>query len=444
MASASRLLFSLASFGTICSAASPSGIDWNAIKAPLHEIVTNLSSKYNCSISLAIRGADGRVSVAGGSVGPKRATSTSDKYAWGSITKSLTGASIMSLIGQGKLALDDKVAPLVDPLLARMQKKDPAQNFSSIEELWGAENMSSLTIRELLGMLSGIPDFDTAKPTREGLYEDSLRAFLYENPRKFYRPSELMSVPWVRDHYTPCNSTMHICYSSTNFMLLGMVLASVAGDASWKDLNQTAFLPPDLRPQVQFAMAGAPSDFSVVSGYDRTAYNMPAGHFNNKDVGDVDGVFAGWTASNIIATPETIADMAWEIYGPEPSVAPKALVDQMLPATPRSMYGLATFNLAMTTGHNDSLGVAYGHLGATYGYQSIMGYFPALGISLAVGTNIETDQQAQPSETVCLSYNTLVGAVLGEKFHCISEAKSFYFQTCSCHKATPEVHAIAV
>jgi len=49
-------------------------------------------------------------------------------------------------------------------------------------------------------------------------------------------------------------------------------------------------------------------------------------------------------------------------------------------------YGLATFNLTRMT-PND---VAYGHLGATYGYQSVVVYIPSLTLSVAIGTNIES------------------------------------------------------
>ena len=38
----------------------------------------------------------------------------------------------------------------------------------------------------------------------------------------------------------------------------------------------------------------------------------------------VDGVFAGWTASDLVGTPAAVAALAWAIYGPEPTVLPKA------------------------------------------------------------------------------------------------------------------------
>lgn len=57
-------------------------------------------------------------------------------------------------------------------------------------------------------------------------------------------------------------------------------------------------------------------------------------------------------------------------------------------------YGLATFNLTHLTPNE----TAYGHLGATYGYQSVLVYIPSLELSIAIGTNLERDRQDQPQD----------------------------------------------
>jgi hypothetical protein len=56
-------------------------------------------------------------------------------------------------------------------------------------------------------------------------------------------------------------------------------------------------------------------------------------------------------------------------------------------------YGLATFNLTGHTGlkEPDQNRIAMGHLGATYGYQSIVAYFPGPDFALAIGSSIERD-----------------------------------------------------
>ena len=45
----------------------------------------------------------------------------------------------------------------------------------------------------------------------------------------------------------------------------------------------------------------------MVPGYDRTGYNVPKGQHNNQDVAGVTGVFAGWTASDLVGTATDVA-----------------------------------------------------------------------------------------------------------------------------------------
>ena len=54
----------------------------------------------------------------------------------------------------------------------------------------------------------------------------------YEEPDHFYGPMEILSLPWV---YVGRKSpvTRH-SYSSTNFLLLGLMLADLAGSGTWE------------------------------------------------------------------------------------------------------------------------------------------------------------------------------------------------------------------
>ena len=47
-------------------------------------------------------------------------------------------------------------------------------------------------------------------------------------------------------------------------------------------------------------------------------------------------------------------------------------------------------------------------MGATYGYQSLIAYFPKLGAAIAVGTSLETDTQQHPADTLCFAYNKAI------------------------------------
>ncbi|CAK9019402.1 unnamed protein product [Durusdinium trenchii] len=402
----------------------------------LLEVARKKSAEYNCSFSIAVRTPSGKAAVASGVVDFENAqpAKESDLYPWGSVTKMFTAASVMKLVGSGKFRLDDAIAPLVDDLLGKMAAKDPSQNFSSVEELWGAD-LAKTTLRQLLSMQSSIPDFDTATPSKGGgISKDPLRAELYTTPNHFYKPTELMSVPWVANHSKDCQAQPFVgkfCYSSTNFMLLGMALAQATGVDSWAAFNQTAFLPDYLQNQIRFANSGSPKDAGSVPGYDRTSYNRAPGNLSNHNNWEVEGVFAGWTASNVVATAAHIADLSWEIWK-EHSLAPEALVKQMIPSA-MHIYGMGAFNVGLFSGGvRGPLGQGYGHLGATYGYQSIVGFFPALNVSVAIATNIETDKQVQTPDSLCFTYHAVAGLLMNKTFDCKFQTMGYYGGRCTC------------
>ena len=78
-------------------------------------------------------------------------------------------------------------------------------------------------------------------------------------------------------------------------------------------------------------------------------------------------------------------------------------------------------------------GRAYGHLGATYGYDSIVIYFPAADVSLAVGTTIETDEQSAPSDAVCLAYHAVLAALTNStEPTCVYRKSGYWGGVCDC------------
>ena len=159
----------------------------------LHKIARNESQKYNCSVSIAFRSARGRAAAAFGAVDPAGAPAkTGDVFVWGSVTKVVTGASILRLVADGRLALDDAAAPYVDRFLARLGVA------WTLGDLWGAQNVSKTTVRDLLGMTSSVPDFDTANPCfpQPCKLTDPMRHLLYTTKQP-YGPLDLLALPWV-------------------------------------------------------------------------------------------------------------------------------------------------------------------------------------------------------------------------------------------------------
>ncbi|KAL3931254.1 MAG: hypothetical protein SGPRY_001200 [Prymnesium sp.] len=382
------------------------------IEEAISPMLRRLSLKYDCAISLAVRGpqhSDINVALAAGQsdrISGRKARAT-DRFVWGSVTKLVTGASVLRLVDQGALSLQDRVAPLddavrcppihhpstraltVDPFLARSAATTPSQNFSSIVQLWG-EGVGEVRVKDLLSMHSGIPDFDTATPGKNPT--DPFRASCYAHPRHAYSPAQLISLPWVRRPLLFPAGTCDVrkyynCYSSTNYVLLGMLLAQHFGEQ--KPGRETGRQGRTGDGLVGWWESRKLTEEGCESPTDMNAhYSLVAA-----------GVFGGWTASDLVADASDVAQLGQDVYGPDYKLISKPLVDMMYAESAETGYGLATFNLSRLT-PND---IAYGHLGATYGYQSLLVYVPTLQLSFAIGTNIERDFQDQPSDVSGLS-----------------------------------------
>ena len=82
-----------------------------------------------------------------------------------------------------------------------------------------------------------------------------------------------------------CNTRKYYnCYSSTNYVLLGLLLAAKSGASSWDGYKQMSGIQPAATQfaKLDFAVTGSPADFTKVHGYDTTHYNH-----NNKSYGHV-------------------------------------------------------------------------------------------------------------------------------------------------------------
>lgn len=410
----------------------------STLKCALQEIADASARKYSCTFAIALRGEDSlQVSVGSGPDGAEA------MFVWGSVTKMITGVSVLRAAHAGYFALDDPVAPILDPYFAAQG----AANMT-LEGLFGPL-AKRVTVRQLATMTAGVPDYDTAKPNETDFSKstDPFRAIVYRDPSKDWSPFDLLRVPWVAKGEMAFPPGTDKDYSSTNFVLLGLVLAATVGHGvSWDRFDQLAFRPPHavasgLLNHSRFARHGAPSDYTSLDAFDRTSYNgHNASSLPGTSVRNVHGVFGGWTASDLVAPVMDVADLAFDIYGPQSDSSLVSAADiAMMVNKSQVWYGFATFLLNAFTGLPTDApppavdyGTCYGHLGATYGWNSVAFFTPGTNISISVATNTETNEQAGPSDAYCLAYNRVRQILAGDPVHDCSYVASGYFGTCVC------------
>lgn len=364
------------------------------------------------------------LSLAAGQISPGVNASAADRFGWGSVTKTFTGAAILRLVADGKLSLDDKVASMVDPMLA-------SYSYRSLEELFSVDgwypappkyfNASLITVRDLLHMQAGVPDYDS----------EAFRHLQYTLSSVDFTPLQLFDFVHggllFEPGATPPSNKFGIQpgYSSMDFVLLGCVLAyhQNISLADWSQLDQSRILPVDME-DISFPNSGPYKEhLAPVRGYDRYSFagrsQLPLGF----DVSNVSAA-GGWTAGNVIMPVLSASKWAFSLFGKNASVLPRNIVQQMKPkpgTVQHSYYGLATMNITGAFGGGSGAPpdwTAYGHLGATYGFSAAMVYFEDLDVAVSLAANVEM-AQSHLIEALCLVYNLLLDVKNGgETRHC--------------------------
>jgi len=394
----------------------------SSLSSDLQSYIDAASAQINGSVSVAIRASSIRsLALASGFVDSDQKTpaTTSDKYAWGSVTKTFTGAAILKLVQQGSLSLDDRVHQFVDPVLrdsnyayATMQELFSTDRWVNVPSTGPKYNASDITIRHLLSMRSGVPDYDS----------DAFRHIQYAHGDVDFSPADLLD--WVHGplQFSPGQippesaAAMQPGYSSMNFVLLGYVLCYFEGVTDWTQYSQASIVPTDING-IHFANAGPFREhLSPVHGYDRFSFASRHGEF---DVSDV-SAGGGWTGGNVIMSPSSAAEWIFALYGPGGRVLSHKIARQMVPraGTPgNGYYGLATMNLTGLFGGGTGSPrdwSSYGHMGDTYGFSGIAAYISGVDVfedmAISFGSNVEGAQFSLLG-AMCKVYNRILDEI---------------------------------
>jgi len=285
----------------------------------------------------------------------------------GSTTKALVAATVMLLVEEGLLGLDDPLSKWVE----------------------GYPAWEAITVRQLLGMRSGIPDY---------LMDQLLWLGVVLEPGKPVSPQELLAN--VSDAPLEFEPGQTCRYSNTNFILLGLVIEAVSGHPAHEEIRDRIMLPLGL--EHTYLDVSGKVDERLVHGYmdPRMAFmelNLSPDLIAliPKDMlaseGLVDCTYLAhpslsWTAGALVTTPlDMIRTMRSLLAG---MVVGDFLLQQMKESGPceipaeTSDYGLGM--MAWDT----PLGRAYGHGGLMYGYSGKTGYVEAADLvySYSVGS----------------------------------------------------------
>lgn len=274
-----------------------------------------------------------------------------------SVTKPLVAVTVLRLVDLGELGLDDPLARYVP-------------DFPRAGEV---------TIRHLLGMRSGIPDY-----TRAWGFMDELEEDLRENRERKWAEKELLAI--TADAPFEFSPGERYAYSNTNYILLGEVIEAVTGGPWWQALNELVATPLGLSATM-FPVEGTPA--RLVTGYadiDRDAF---VDSLAGRPFGSV--ITSAGAAGGLVSTPDDLTLFARSVFaGDFLSAGSKAAMIAVGQAGYEREYGLG-----MAVHLPDLRTRVAGHTGTMIGYSSLVWYAPDHDLAISVLVN---DGMAAPED----------------------------------------------
>ena len=251
----------------------------------------------------------------------------SDRFRIGSVTKTFAAVVVLQLVAEGKLGLDDSVERWLPNLL---------------------RNGRRITVRQLLGHRSGLFD-----------YTDDQSVFrpYWSRPRFVWTPRRLIAL--AQDHapvFTPPGS--QFAYSSTNYLVLGLIAERAARAPLGRQLLERIFRPLGLR-DTSF-VPGPWRAFGEAHGFRVPSHDgIVSTGAAATDTGEYSASWAG-AAGAIVSTADDLTRFFEALLGDR--VLRPDLLRTMETTRPPGRYGLGLAT------YQTRCGRAWGHTGSVLGY----------------------------------------------------------------------------
>jgi D-alanyl-D-alanine carboxypeptidase len=268
------------------------------------------------------------------------------QFGIGSVTKSVIAAQVMQLVESGELSLDD---PATDHLPADF-----------------AFDTNGATIRHLLDMRSGIPDW----------YGEAMEAEVAKNRTRVWKPADVLAL--VGPARRPAGSLFE--YADTNYNLLGLVIEHVR-QRPLVEVLRDGVLRVEGTERLIYQPHEAPSDpMAMPLGESHDALQKGGGYLPSLSDASSAGP-AGSIASDSISLARW-----WRAFCAGEIVSEASLIEMSTFVGGPDGYGFGLFNVA------DPWGFGVGHTGGNFGYSSWAGCMPGgHGVVVVVLTNFSVD-----------------------------------------------------
>lgn len=327
-------------------------------------------------VSIAIRTADDVWTDQFGISAESEPLTEDHLFAMGSVSKTITSATILTMYEDGLLTLEDPLHLYLD-------------TYSDID--------STVTIRQLLNHTSGIYNY-TNHPS---FFQDVL-----QNPEEITLPEEVLANYVLSPDFV---AGTNYTYSNTNYVLLGMVIEEISGQTYYEearerfdfDTNYPSFaLPPFEISTLDLAHLWADLDGFGVADIQASGTSL-----NN--------LFSGaGPAGAYVATPKGLSKWARDLYTGE-ILQSSTMAELLTPSAFNGNYGLGVEIIsggAIVSGLGFCSTDVVGHEGGIF-YTTFTYYDAENDLSIAVQTNdavTEADMRQLAFDLFCINDNFVV------------------------------------
>ncbi|MFE2745621.1 serine hydrolase domain-containing protein [Streptomyces scopuliridis] len=257
----------------------------------------------------------------------------------GSITKTMVGTVVLRLVDEGRVQLD-----------------------ADIRDYLPAPVPPGVTVRRLLNMTSGLPDYTS----------EEFVAALLDHPERQWTPGELLEVAFRGEQRFEPGTSWEYC--NAGYILLGLLIEAAAGDSLELVARRLVFDPLGLEntelPLPAPGLSALPR--ASVRGYHRRRENLV-------DATAINPSWA-WAAGGAVSTA---GDLSVYVKALARGTLLEARTQQqrmdMEPVADGIRYGLGIAAFSGMWGHN----------GGLPGFQSFAAYEPVTAATVVVLTNVD-------------------------------------------------------
>jgi len=272
---------------------------------------------------------------------------------FGSTVKMLTATTVLKLVEEGKLNLDDKISTYLQG--------------DVIDKI---ENADKATIRQLLQHSSGIYNYIQNLKFQTASLNDLIRE---------WKPNDLLKFAYNQQAYFQPDE--YVRYSNTGYIMLGMLIEKIEGKPFYNVFEDKIFIPLGLTMTKFAAENHIPP--GIVRGYIDMYSNLQvieSTYFSGWDYYTADGglisnpydlnvFFRALMSGQIINSNSLNQLLIWKTpHVPDPDFFPIS-------------YGLGIFKI------ETDKGIVYMHSGDAIGYYANMLYFPSDSTTIVYAVN---------------------------------------------------------